>query len=82
MQVKTSMFIKDIFLFELKIMQGMFDSNYIRDARTSVSYHWVILSVGLYLDSAPDEKPLAISQVLNKHFPSPTPCNTSTISFF
>lgn len=87
MQVKTSMFIKNIFLFELKIVQGMFDSNYIRDSRTSVSYHWVILSVGLYLDSTPDETPPAISQILNKHqthkhCPSPRPCNTSTISFF
>lgn len=87
MQVKTSMFIKDIFLFELKIVQGMFDSDYIRDPRTSVSYHWVILSVGLYLDSALDEKSSAISQILNKHqthkhCPSPGPCNTSTISFF
>lgn len=87
MQVKTSMFIKDIFLFELKIVQGMFDSDYIRDPRTSVSSHWVILSVGLYLDSVLDEKPPATSQILNKHqthkqCPSPGPCNTSTISFF
>lgn len=87
MQVEASMFIKDIFLFELKIVQEMFDSDYIRDPRTSVSYHWAILSVGLFLDSALDEKPPAISQILNKHqthkhCPSPGPCNTSIISFF